>query len=86
MTEATAATPATAHVDPVCGMTVDPADAAGSFAYQGRTYYFCNPSCLERFSAAPEEFLMNIGVAKAQAPTLIHGAGRGATAPRGRAR
>ena len=44
-------------VDPVCGMTVDPADAAGSFEYRGQTYYFCNPSCFERFRADPEEFL-----------------------------
>ena len=29
-------------IDPVCGMTVDPARAAGSFEYDGQTYYFCN--------------------------------------------
>jgi P-type Cu+ transporter len=44
-------------MDPVCGMEVDPADAAGSHEYQGKTYYFCNPSCLERFRADPEEYL-----------------------------
>ncbi len=44
-------------VDPVCGMTVDPADAAGSFDYRGTRYYFCHPSCLERFKAAPDSFL-----------------------------
>jgi Cu+-exporting ATPase len=44
-------------LDPVCGMTIDPADAAGQFDYRGQTYYFCNPSCLERFKAAPESFL-----------------------------
>ena len=54
------------HVDPVCGMTVDPADAAGSVAYRGQTYYFCNPSCIERFRAAPEDFVGD----KAQRPSL----------------
>jgi P-type Cu+ transporter len=44
-------------IDPVCGMTVDPATAAGSYEYKGTTYYFCNPRCRERFAAAPETFL-----------------------------
>src|SRR6185369_9495374 len=35
--------------DPVCGMTVDPAKAAGKYEYQGQTYYFCNPMCEDRF-------------------------------------
>jgi Cu+-exporting ATPase len=43
--------------DPVCGMTVDPRKAAGSFEYNGQTYYFCNPGCLEKFRAEPERFL-----------------------------
>src|SRR5438094_4476351 len=45
------------HTDPVCGMTIDEQDAAGSYEHNGTTYYFCHPSCLERFQAAPEEFL-----------------------------
>jgi P-type Cu+ transporter len=44
-------------IDPVCGMTVEPATAAGSYEYQGTQYYFCNPSCLTRFKADPESFL-----------------------------
>ncbi len=43
--------------DPVCGMTVDPQSAAGSHAYQGQTYYFCNPRCLDRFRADPAKYL-----------------------------
>ncbi|MBS0150060.1 MAG: heavy metal translocating P-type ATPase [Nitrospira sp.] len=46
-----------AEIDPVCGMTVDPATAAGRYEYQGKTYYFCAVSCLERFRANPEEML-----------------------------
>ncbi len=44
-------------IDPICGMTVDPASAAGEYVYQGQTYYFCAPSCLERFRADPEAAL-----------------------------
>ena len=43
--------------DPVCGMTVDPADAAGSFEYTGQTYFFCSLGCLEKFRANPSGFL-----------------------------
>ncbi len=31
-----------ATLDPVCGMRVDPARAAGSHEYGGTTYYFCS--------------------------------------------
>ncbi len=47
---------AQAVVDPVCGMTIDPANAAGHTDHRGRTYYFCNPSCLQRFEADPARF------------------------------
>jgi Cu+-exporting ATPase len=44
-------------LDPVCGMTISPADAAGKTEYQGQTYYFCHESCLEQFTADPARFL-----------------------------
>ncbi len=44
-------------IDPICGMTVDPATAAGQYHYKGLTYYFCSVSCLERFRADPERAL-----------------------------
>lgn len=44
--------------DPVCGMTVDPsAPRGGSAELQGRTFYFCNPRCRERFLAEPGRYL-----------------------------
>src|SRR3981081_609668 len=43
--------------DPVCGMTVDPRKAAGSFEYNGQTYFFCSIGCLEKFKADPDRFL-----------------------------
>jgi P-type Cu+ transporter len=51
------ALPHEALIDPVCGMTVEPAEAAGSWVHEGKTYYFCNPSCLERFKADPRRYL-----------------------------
>ena len=44
-------------MDPVCGMMVDPLSAAGEFEYRGKTYYFCNPRCEERFRRDPEGYL-----------------------------
>jgi len=43
--------------DPVCGMTVEPADAAGRAEHQGKTYWFCSTHCQKKFVAAPEIYL-----------------------------
>lgn len=43
--------------DPVCGMQVDPATAAGKSEHQGRTYYFCSQGCLDKFQVSPEKYL-----------------------------
>ena len=43
--------------DPVCGMTVDPATAAGKADHQGVRYYFCSTHCQHKFSAAPAKFI-----------------------------
>lgn len=43
-------------LDPVCGMTISPADSVGEVEYRGHTYFFCSDSCLERFKADPERF------------------------------
>jgi Cu+-exporting ATPase len=42
--------------DPVCGMDVDPATAAGSEEYEDKTYSFCSESCRNKFVAAPRQF------------------------------
>ena len=46
-----------AIVDPVCGMTVNPDSAAGSYEYDGSTYYFCSSHCLDKFRANPEAYV-----------------------------
>ena len=43
--------------DPVCGMEVTPAGAAGSYEFRGETYYFCAKSCLAKFQADPLKYL-----------------------------
>src|SRR5688572_8440044 len=44
--------------DPVCGMDVVPGDAAGGSAeHAGTTYWFCSPSCREKFTADPARYL-----------------------------
>ncbi len=45
------------YVDPVCGMTVSPDDAAGKLDHHGTPYYFCSTGCLQRFSSDPEKYL-----------------------------
>ena len=35
--------------DPVCGMLVDPLEAAAERRVQQQVYYFCSPRCVERF-------------------------------------
>jgi Cu+-exporting ATPase len=64
------------ETDPVCGMLVDPAKAAASWEYEGRTYHFCCGHCLHKFQANPQAYLT--GGAKiempAEAPLLRDGA------------
>ena len=45
-----------AVIDPVCGMTVDPATAAASREHDGVTFYFCSPGCAEAFDADPHRY------------------------------
>lgn len=45
--------------DPVCGMTVDERQAAGTAEYQGKTYYFCSPGCKKAFEKEPQKYVRN---------------------------
>jgi Cu+-exporting ATPase len=44
-------------VDPVCGMTVDPATAAHRAAHRGHDYFFCSAGCRTKFVADPDRYL-----------------------------
>lgn len=49
------------EIDPVCGMEVDPNNAAGKSEYKGKTYYFCAPGCKKAFDQEPEKYLQKSG-------------------------
>ena len=44
-------------IDPICGMEVDPSNAAESYTYNGQTYHFCSHRCLTKFKEDPEKSL-----------------------------
>ncbi len=43
--------------DPVCGMTVNPQNAAFTVRYKGQTYYFCSQMCKMMFEREPEKYV-----------------------------
>ncbi|HRA93400.1 MAG TPA: heavy metal translocating P-type ATPase [Aestuariivirga sp.] len=51
---------ATGVIDPVCGMTVDPATAKHKAEHYGQTYYFCSAGCRTKFVATPEKYLEKV--------------------------
>ncbi len=63
------------QTDPVCGMKVDPGAArGGSHEHAGKTYFFCNPRCRERFAADPAHWLdAGPSMAAMQAPVALEG-------------
>jgi len=44
---------ANGELDPICGMTVNPATAAGSSRAGDKTFYFCSLSCKRKFDEKP---------------------------------
>lgn len=44
-------------LDPVCGMEVNEASAAGKVGFWGQTYYFCSENCLKTFEENPTQFV-----------------------------
>ena len=57
-----------AKTDPVCGMQVDPAKAAGKVERGGETYYFCSTGCRGKFEADPARYLNKTVASPAPAP------------------
>ena len=43
--------------DVVCGMDVDPAKAAATSEYNGKTYYFCAKACKIKFDVNPSQYV-----------------------------
>ncbi len=47
-------------VDPVCGMTVDPATAAAHLEHDGHDVSFCSTGCRDRFAADPGAYTTGV--------------------------
>jgi xanthine dehydrogenase accessory factor len=62
---AASSAPATA-IDPVCHMTVTIATARHVGTWDGRTWYFCNPRCKDKFLADPARYLDTASVGAAR--------------------
>ena len=45
--------------DPVCKMQLTRGEAAASYSYKGKTYYFCSQACHDKFVRDPERYLKN---------------------------
>ena len=56
-------------LDPVCGMQVDPANAATRVTYRGAQLVFCSDRCRQRFEEHPERYLGGTGEGPAGAHT-----------------
>jgi Cu+-exporting ATPase len=46
----------TTEKDPVCGMKIEAATAAGRTEYKGKTYYFCSSKCKGEFDRSSEQY------------------------------
>ena len=44
-------------IDPVCGMSVDPASARASADHEGKMYYFCAKGCKKAFLEEPDQYI-----------------------------
>jgi Cu+-exporting ATPase len=45
------------EIDPVCGMTVDPAKSPHRHVHHRHTYHFCSNGCRSKFAADPQKYL-----------------------------
>lgn len=68
------------HIDPVCGMTVDPLTAAAKGEFQDQTYYFCSIGCAGKFHTDPSAYVAH-GEAGKQTESLPAEASQPSTGP-----
>jgi P-type Cu+ transporter len=62
------AAPKAGVLDPVCGMTVDPATSKHRFDHDGATYHFCSAGCRTKFAADPARYLNKTAAPPADVP------------------
>jgi len=53
-------------LDPVCGMTVDPAKSPHRHTHLGHGYFFCSAGCRTKFAADPSKYLEETATAAAR--------------------
>ena len=53
-------------VDPVCGMKINPSEAARQTRHGGKLYHFCSEDCLKKFEADPQKFVASKAAGKAE--------------------
>jgi Cu+-exporting ATPase len=65
---------AAATIDPVCGMTVDPAKSPHRLSHAQKTYHFCSAGCRGKFAADPDKYLHGAasGPAEAEPEGMIY--------------
>ncbi|MEP6605266.1 MAG: YHS domain-containing protein, partial [Nitrosospira sp.] len=63
--------PTGTQIDPVCGMSVDPATTPHHHEHQGKQYSFCSAGCAAKFVANPDKYL---NVQKAAPAVIAEGA------------
>ncbi|MEJ7623837.1 MAG: heavy metal translocating P-type ATPase [Pyrinomonadaceae bacterium] len=59
-------------IDAICGMTVDPETAAGSYEHEGTKYYFCSGGCMNKFVAEKEQTAVPVQISRNK-ETFQHG-------------
>jgi P-type Cu+ transporter len=59
-------------IDPVCGMTVDPAMTPHRAEHNGHAHYFCAASCRQKFIANPDMYLQEHRQPEAVVPGAIY--------------
>ncbi|WP_366556677.1 heavy metal translocating P-type ATPase [Aquibaculum sediminis] len=59
-------------IDPVCGMSVDPATAQHHAQHAGKDYYFCSAGCRSKFLGDPEGYLSGKKPAAEGPPDAIY--------------
>ena len=62
-------------IDPVCMMTVDPATAQWHGTFEGKTYYFCAPSCKRSFDKDPAAYVGGQAVDQVQVSDSVSNQG-----------
>ncbi len=61
------------YINPVCGITVDPAQARHTISYEGERFYFCCDGCKQEFENNPAKYAA-IQLARTDAPVAATGA------------